>query len=56
MMTPLAEALREAAKALERAEDAARHYSSPEREAVQREIVAAAANVGRGLHLIGEVR
>lgn len=49
-----AEALKRAAEALKRADIALRHVCTPEREAVQRELVSAAASVGRALHLIGE--
>jgi flagellar biosynthesis/type III secretory pathway protein FliH len=52
----LADALRDAAKALEAAEDALRQHFTKERDAVHHEIIQAGANVGRALHLIGEVR
>lgn len=50
---PLAVALEEAAEALKRAEIALRHICTPEREAVQHELVAAAASVGRAQCLRG---
>jgi hypothetical protein len=55
-MNDLADRLREAAKALEAADDALRGSYIPEQGAVHYELVQAAANVGRALHLIGEVR
>lgn len=50
---PLAAALEEAAEALRRAEIALRHLCTPEREAVQRELVSAAMSVGRAQCLRG---
>lgn len=49
----LPELLREAARALEDAERQLQHAVTPEREAVQRELVQAATSIGRALHLIG---
>lgn len=53
---PLAAALQEAAQALARAEAALRHICTPEREAVHRELVSAAASVGRAQCLRGDGR
>ena len=53
MADTLAEALRAAEEALRRAEVALRHIMTPEREAVHREIVQAAASVGRAQALTG---
>jgi len=54
-MNPRAvELLREAARALADAEIRLQHDVSPQREAVQREIVQAATSIGRALHLIGD--
>ena len=49
----LADALREAELALRRAEIALRHALTPEREAVQRELVQAAVSIGRAKALTG---
>lgn len=56
MRDDLATNLRAAAKALEDCEDCLRTLIIPEQGAVHHELVQAAANVGRALHLIGEVR
>lgn len=53
---PLNQALEEATEALKRAEVALRHVCTPEREAVHREIVSAAASVGRAQCLRGAGR
>jgi hypothetical protein len=50
----LPELLQEAARALADAERRLQHDASPQREAVQRELVQAATSVGRALHLIGD--
>lgn len=50
---PLPYFLREASRALQSAERQLDHDVRPEREAVHRELVAAAACVGRALNLIG---
>lgn len=50
---PLAFYLRMAARELTSAERQLDHDVRPEREAVHRELVAAAAAIGRALHLIG---
>lgn len=47
------ELLREAARVLEDAERRLQHDVTPQREAVQRELVSAGASIGRALHLIG---
>lgn len=49
----LAELLKEAARALDDADRRLEHAVEPERDAVHRELVAAAANIGRALHLLG---
>ena len=48
-----AELLREAARALADAEMRMHHDTTPEREAVHRELVQAATCIGRALNLIG---
>jgi hypothetical protein len=48
----VAELLRIAVQYLDDAEQRLRHDVSPEREAIQREIVQAATSVGRALHLL----
>lgn len=50
---PLAHYLRQAAQELAWAERQLDHDVRPQREAVHRELVAAAAAIGRALHLIG---
>jgi hypothetical protein len=45
--------LRQVAQDLKRAEARLQHDVTPQREAVQRELVQAAVSVGRALHLIG---
>jgi hypothetical protein len=49
----LAELLKEAARSLHDAEQRLQHDVTPERDAVQHELVAAATSIGRALHLIG---
>lgn len=53
---PLAHYLREAVRAIEQAERQLGHELRPERGAVHRELVSAAASLGRALHLIGVVK
>jgi hypothetical protein len=47
------ELLREAARALADAEMRLHHDTTPEREAIHRELMQAATCIGRALHLIG---
>lgn len=49
----LLELLREAARALADAERRLQHDTTPERSAVQHELVTAATSIGRALHLLG---
>lgn len=51
---PLADYLRAVVSAIEQAERQLGRDLRPERGAVQRELVQAAAYIGRALHLIGE--